>query len=135
MPSSQTSARQAPWRRALNSTPTGSSLTGYSWSLASGASFATLGAASGSTTTLTGTSDGTVLLQLTVTDSSGASASSTAVVSTGSGGGDSVVSEDGSDSGGGGGALSPVELALLGLGLAGAASTARRRGVARQRGH
>jgi serine protease len=117
---------------ALQSSPgTGYTLTGRTWSLTSGASFATLGAGSGSSTTLTAKGDATVLLQLTVTDSSGASASSTAVVSTGSGGDNSVVSDDGGDSsggggGGGGGAFNTAELALLGLALLGAAVSSRR---------
>lgn len=110
---------------AQSSASTGNSLSAYGWSLTDGSSVANLGSSTGSSTRLTATGDGTVLLQLTVTDASG-SASTTAVVSTGNGGsvgnGDSGTTDtgEGDDSGGGaiggelllGGSLAAAVLAL-----------------------
>ncbi len=95
---------------AASTARSGATITGYQWTITSGATLATLGATTGSTVTLTGVSAGTVALQLTVTDSTGATASTStnitvsAAVTTPVGGG-----------GGGGGAANPVWLVALGL--------------------
>jgi serine protease len=56
----------------------GRTVAGYAWSVASGAQYAGFtGSTSGSTATLTGVAEGTVEIQLVVTDNLGATSSST----------------------------------------------------------
>ncbi|BDI04962.1 hypothetical protein CATMQ487_19320 [Sphaerotilus microaerophilus] len=108
---------------AQSSASTGNRLSAYGWGLTSGSSIASLGSSTGSSTRLTATGDGTVLLQLTVTDASG-SATTTAVVSIGKGGsvdGSTTDTGEGDDSGGGaiggelllGGSLAAAVLVLI----------------------
>jgi serine protease len=103
----------------------GATLSSYAWSITSGAASATLSATSGSSVTLTGMAAGTVVVQLTVTDSANQTATSTTTVtvtSASSGGGSTG---GGSSGGGGGGAANPAW--LLALAAAGLLLSPRRR--------
>jgi serine protease len=96
----------------------GATLASESWSIVSGASAATLSSTSGSSVTLTGVAAGTVVVQLTVTDSANQTATTTATftVTSASSGGSSGGSGGGSSGGGGGGgAANPAWLLALAL--------------------
>jgi serine protease len=105
------------------STSANSTISSYTWAIASGSSDATLGSTTGSSVTLTGVAAGSVTVQLTVLDATGASASTTSTVTVTAAATSSGSS--GSTSSGGGGAASPVWLLLLLL--AGALLGPRRR--------
>jgi serine protease len=107
---------------AAGSTAAGSTITGYTWSLAAGAGDATLSSTTGSSVTLTGSAAGTATVQLTVADAAGLSGSTTSTVTVTAG----TSPTSPTTSSGGGGAANPLWLALLVL----AGLLLRRRGQA-----
>ena len=110
-----------------SSATSGRTLSGYQWTLTSGAGLANfVGATDGSTATLATTGAGTVVVQLTVTDSSGATGRTSQTLTVAAA---PVVvtpptsTPDGASSGGGGGAMGAASV----LGLLAAAGLLRRR--------
>ncbi len=106
---------------------TGRTLTGFQWTLTSGAGLASfVGATDGSTATLATSGAGTVVVQLTVTDSTGATGTASQTITVAAA---PVVvtppntNTDGASSGGGGGAMGAGWV----LGLLAAAGLLRRR--------
>ena len=114
---------------ASSNASAGATITGYSWSIVSGASSATLSSNSGASVTLTGVAAGTTVVQLTVTDSANQTATTTATLSvtSASSGGSSGGGSGGGSSGGGGGGGAANPVWLLALALAGLLLSPRRR--------
>jgi serine protease len=96
----------------------GRTVASYQWQVTAGSSVASLSATTGPSVNLDGIAAGTATVQVTVTDSTGAATSTSQDVTFTSSGG-------GGGGGGGGGAVNPMW--LLGLVLAGAMLTPRRR--------
>jgi serine protease len=96
------------------------SIVGYGWSLVSGGNLASfIGATDGSTATLKTTGAGSVLVQLTVTDSEGATNSKNLLVTVRAGADTGIATATSSSGGGGGGAMSAAWIALLALAAVG----------------